>query len=454
MNCSGSKNSLCSDETCEVCFSKSFASSCRAKQWDPNNTISPREAFLSSSKKFSFICDSCGHLFTSVLHNLKKGKWCPYCSLPPKKLCQTESCVACFDKSFASHYRAKYWSKLNTCKARQVFLVSNVKYLFDCDKCGHCFDISLAVLAADRWCRYCSNQDRCANEECQHCFNNSFASSPYAKYWSSSNEPTPRHVAICSGKKYWFCCKICQHEFQMSPSQIGRGAWCPYCANQRLCNNKDCSVCFQKSFSSQPRSKYWSTKNIKTPREVASYSNLKYWFDCEVCSNEFQTMICNVTIADTWCPSCKNKTEMKLFDWLQLKYPLYTISKPGMQRFSWCKNIKTNKYLPFDFYIEEISTIIELDGPQHFKQISNWTPPEETSQRDRLKEYLSIKNGISVIRLLQTDVCKNKNNWESSLSDAIEYSTLQDDAKILWLYEENIIQEITHKGIIIFETRI
>ena len=38
--------------------------------------------------------------------------------------------------------------------------------------------------------------------------------------------------------------------------------------------------------------------------------------------------------------------------------------------------------LPFDFYIPDLDLIIELDGDQHFEQVSNWTPCNKTREKD------------------------------------------------------------------------
>ncbi|MFN3135355.1 MAG: DUF559 domain-containing protein, partial [Candidatus Kryptonium sp.] len=54
-------------------------------------------------------------------------------------------------------------------------------------------------------------------------------------------------------------------------------------------------------------------------------------------------------------------------------------------KFEWCCNPKTGRILPFDFCIEEKKVIIEVDGPQHFEQISNWTSPEKQKDRDFYK---------------------------------------------------------------------
>jgi hypothetical protein len=58
-----------------------------------------------------------------------------------------------------------------------------------------------------------------------------------------------------------------------------------------LCENEDCQTCFEKSFASHEKSKYWSDKNgIVKPRQVFKSVNTKYWFDCD-CGHEFETAV-------------------------------------------------------------------------------------------------------------------------------------------------------------------
>jgi hypothetical protein len=58
------------------------------------------------------------------------------------------------------------------------------------------------------------------------------------------------------------------------------------CNSKRLCEKENCKSCFEKSFASNEKSKYWSEKNgdIK-PRQVFKSANIKYWFDCVVVIN-------------------------------------------------------------------------------------------------------------------------------------------------------------------------
>jgi hypothetical protein len=61
--------------------------------------------------------------------------------------------------------------------------------------------------------------------------------------------------------------------------------------------------------------------------------------------------------------------------------------------FGWCASKTTNKLLPFDFFIPEYKIIIELDGPQHFRQISNWRTHEKQREIDLYKMDCANKNG-------------------------------------------------------------
>jgi very-short-patch-repair endonuclease len=95
----------------------------------------------------------------------------------------------------------------------------------------------------------------------------------------------------------------------------------------------------------------------------------------------------------------------------------------------WCKN-KT--YLPFDFCIPEHNIIIELDGNQHFVQISNWSSPEHQLKNDLSKQEKANQNEFSMIRLLQNDVMRDKCNWYEDLLKNIQ--TIIDEKRVQNIY--------------------
>jgi very-short-patch-repair endonuclease len=113
------------------------------------------------------------------------------------------------------------------------------------------------------------------------------------------------------------------------------------------------------------------------------------------------------------CPLCVNKGEKKVFENLLTLYPSIKYNC----KFDWCKNIKC---LPFDFVIPEHKIIIELDGCQHFKQISIWESPDKQFINDKYKEKCANNNGFSLIRLLQKDIFFDKYDWLKELLETIE----------------------------------
>jgi len=120
-----------------VIYSKSFASHYKSIFWSKKNNLSPKDVYKSSPKKYIFDC-SCGHEFIiSLNHVSSSNKWCGYCSTPANKLCDNDRCEKCYEKSFASHPKSEFWSKVNEIKPRQVFKNSYKSFIFNCNKCDH-----------------------------------------------------------------------------------------------------------------------------------------------------------------------------------------------------------------------------------------------------------------------------------------------------------------------------
>ena len=489
--CSVPCKKICDNIECKVCFDKSFASNEKSKYWSDKNKLKPRNIIKNSNSKYVFNCDICNHEFDMDLTVINRGGWCSYCS--GHKICLDIECKKCFDKSFASHEKSNYWSIKNKLKPREVFICTAESYKFDCNICFHEFDMKISsITSKNSWCQYCSNQSLCNDNDCKKCFDKSFASHEKANYWSANNNIIPRYVFKNSQKKYIFKCNECNHDFEGYLSVINRGGWCSYCSKNKLCDDNDCKICFDKSFASHEKAKYWSIKNKLKPREVtkkyshdkyifnckecnhesirplqnidenkshclyciipsrhlcydnecklcfdnsfASHekskywssknkliprqvfkgSEMKFWFDCIKCNNPFDKVIYSITSKNpSWCPHCSNKTETIIYD--EIKQIYANIVR--QYKVEWCKNIT---YLPFDFCIEENKIIIELDGRQHFEQVSNWSSPEKNLENDKYKEKCANENGYSVIRLLQEDVFNDKYDWKTELVNNIE----------------------------------
>ena len=328
---------------------------------------------------------------------------------------------------FSENPKSKFWSDRNEKKPDDVALNSHKKFWFNCE-CGHTFESSLLnINKGNNWCPYCYNRKLCGN--CDKCNEKSFASHSKSICWSDKNEIKPNEVLKGSEKKYYFNCDKCNHELLISLKKISsQGRWCSYCSHQKLCENKECSMCWDNSFASIERSKNLNDKIIN-PRMLFKSTNKKFDFDCDDCNKVFICQLSDIT-KGVWCSFCVNKTEKILFDKLIEKYD----SLKRQYKVNWCKNIK---HLPFDFVIEERKIIIELDGKQHFEQIGNWPSPEETRKNDIFKMKCANKNGFSVIRILQKDVYNNKYHWLNELVNNIEKITNENRVLNIYMCKNN-----------------
>jgi very-short-patch-repair endonuclease len=423
--CDGNKQKLCKYD-CKYCYDRSFAAHPRSEEWSDKNKDTPKDYFPGTKKKVWLYCDICFHDYeTSVGSITAKNVQCNFCT--DKNLCDND-CLGCHDKSFASHEKAHCWSLANEKSARQCFKHTADKYIFDCDICEHSFITSPKIIGQDKWCSYCGNKQLCSSETCKICFDKSFASSNKAKFWSDENKLQPREVFKASAVKYKFNCNKCHHSFMLPLHDVtSHNRWCYYCTEKKICSDENCDSCFDRSFASHPNSKYWLKRNGISPRNCALNSHEKYWFKCPKCKNRFCSSLDSIN-SGRWCPYCRHKTEAKFEFWI---IEIFEIQR--QPKFDWCKNSLTKRYFPFDFCIESLKIIIEIDGPQHFIQVSNWKSPERTQLRDRYKELCANKNGYTVIRLLQEDVYKDKNDWENVLLSSI--NRVRDSPTITTLYK-------------------
>jgi very-short-patch-repair endonuclease len=145
------------------------------------------------------------------------------------------------------------------------------------------------------------------------------------------------------------------------------------------------------------------------------------------------------------CSLCVNKTEGILNEYLVSIFP-DTISQ---YKVDWCKNPKTNQYLRYDFFIPSLNIIIELDGLQHFQQVSNWGDTYETQKRDKYKLQKALENNIIVIRLLQDDVFNDKIDWKGKLKDVI---IKYEEPEVVLLVEDESIYDYLFEKEDVIET--
>lgn len=417
-----SNRRLCDDLNCILCLEKSFAAHSRAKDWSDKNELAPRNVFKMSNEKFWINCQKCHHESYVILSHLSRSYGCGFCG--GNNLCEDQECMFCFEKSFSSHPQSSIWSDKNLESPRDVCKKSNKSFLFYCRECNHEFESTLSNIRSDKYCPYCYQHKLCIDNNCVFCFEKSFSSNSKSNYWSSKNTISPRNVTKSSAQSFWFDCMSCGHDFRTSLDSIRGGSWCPYCKGQNLCDDLECIFCFEKSFSSQKRSKNWSKRNIVTPRQITKCSGQSFWFDCSGCGYEFIAAVNNVR-AGKWCPNCRSsKLEKLCSEFLNQNNIVFEAE------FSF-EGHKSR----YDFRLTNSNILIEADGEQHFTLVPHFHRATETEteeqvfrrkqRTDRDKDKLAEANGYYLIRIDYTLT-------DEQITNLLTYLLgLSDDASLL-----------------------
>jgi very-short-patch-repair endonuclease len=147
----------------------------------------------------------------------------------------------------------------------------------------------------------------------------------------------------------------------------------------------------------------------------------------------FEASLYHVT-NNRWCPICKNKTELKVYDYL---ITIYSDTQHGA-RFDWCRSESTTRYLPFDILLPSIKILVEIDGPQHFEDMEHFKSYcKERREMDHIKQNLARQNGFSVIRIVQEDVWNDLIDWKQQLIDGINLICSKSNPSIHYISGDN-----------------
>jgi very-short-patch-repair endonuclease len=386
---------------------KSLEKSCNiySNIWSVRNALRPEEVSISNGSKFWFDCHTCLHDYQQRPCSKTKGAGCPYCAKANSILCGNLRCNFCLSKS--CYIYKEIWSIKNELNPEQVAISGDSKkHWFDCFTCNHDYQQVPYNKTRGQDCPYCSIPVKklCGNLNCKFCLKKSCYI--YKDIWNSRNALCSEQVSISSHKKYWFNCELCQHDYQQRPSdKTNNNQGCPFCSNQKLCGNLNCKFCLKKSCYIYKD--IWNSRNALNPEYVAISSNKKYLFDCHICKHTYHQTPHSKTNG-AGCPTCKNKTERKVADYL----------KQIIVKF--IKEFKFNDKKRYDFCIPEYKLIIEVDGDQHFRQVSNWNCPIQTLETDIQKTKIALENGYSVLRIYQPDILKDNIDWKACINENLK----------------------------------
>ncbi len=123
---------------------------------------------------------------------------------------------------------------------------------------------------------------------------------------------TPDRIVPGSGKKVWWKCHICGHEWITSVASRNRGAGCPNCSKGTQLSSFHNSMIARKGSLSETHpaiANEWDyARNYPlTPKDVLPGTNEKVWWKCQACGHEWKATV-HSRSSGVGCPLCANKT--------------------------------------------------------------------------------------------------------------------------------------------------
>jgi len=107
------------------------------------------------------------------------------------------------------------------------------------------------------------------------------------------------------------------------------------------------------------------------------------------------------------CSQCTRKTEAKFYEHYLPKYP----DMISQYKTDWCRSETSGREYPYDFCFPSLNILIEIDGPQHYRQVSNWQDPAIQNDRDKYKIKCALNNGYTIIHMCQEEIYDDTYDW-------------------------------------------
>jgi very-short-patch-repair endonuclease len=414
---------ICGDPNCEYCKKNSIVSHLHVNEWLPTNPP-PHTVFKGTYTEYDWQCKDCNHILHKSPHQ-GKVTWCKYCH---GHLCNSLECNTCYHNS-AEYYISQKDKPFTFILADTEFnkgidlrfTSHGSKRLADwkCIKCNHISRKSVCAImdSGDRGgqnCVHCSLGGKlCEDINCSHCYSRSCISvcPEIILWWNASKNAhkLDRILPTADIPKCWFTCPNCKHDYDMPLRAFtALGQRCPFCSSHRLCQaSANCKTCLSKTVAGSNKAHLYSDKNTTPAGEVfkSSAAPKRLW-KCEQGCEDYLAIPGNVIGKGSGCPSCFLKTERKLYEWCckHFKDVIQTFTLKGLKS-------KKDRPLRFDILINGHKVILELDGPQHFVQVSDWDDYRETQNTDIIKMNFAESEGYKIIRIYQPDVLNASDDW-------------------------------------------
>lgn len=436
--CTPRQSKLCRKKNCDICGKRRVDIDLLRQCWikEKNIGIDPVTDISKGSHKVCwFKCRLCSHHTNVSPKTFTSNRGCNFCNGNNLGLCVDTSCSVCNNRRDPE--MLKYWiyEKNIDIDPLTIRKNSHQRFWFRCKTCSHeTFCITENFNLQNLSCQYCDGGTfLCTNVQC--CICDKRRDPDLIKNWiyEKNGDVNPYTIPKYSIKKFYVHCKSCHHELLIHPASYTTRESCRYCSAGTiyLCNNYECSICLPNRFSSDTMCKYWKYEdNDIDPRDIRRGSDKRCVMTCNICNKDYHTTPHRIS-SGFWCGCRKNKTERMVLEWVRETYPQYEVVHQLI-----LPNCPRRR---FDITIQDLKLIIEVDGPQHTRQVEGWTPVDEVQKADIYKMCCASEEKYSMIRISQEDIWNDTVNWKNILSSYIKKYSSPSLLLVSWKDEYNNI---------------
>jgi len=193
-------------------------------EWHPtkNGKLTSRDVLPSSNKRAWWRCSKCDHEWESVIANRSNGNCCPACS---GQVATKQNNLSVKNKKLANEWHPIKNGKLTPC---DVMPGSGKKVWWKCVKCYYEWESIIGSRNNGNGCPACSG--RVATK--YNCL--AAKNKELAKEWhpTKNGKLIPYNVTQSSGKKVWWECSECDHEWEAVIAGRSNGSGCPACSGR------------------------------------------------------------------------------------------------------------------------------------------------------------------------------------------------------------------------------
>jgi len=350
-----------------------------------NGKIIVLSKYTTSKFKVHFKDTRCGHDWWSAAGPCyQRGSGCPICG-------------AKFGTRIKSTQQVK--KELDDCTNGEYTMLTKFKGMHKeivllHKKCGYKWSTRLdSVINGNQRCPDCSHHRKLTTEDFKQQVISSIGNdyTVLSEYKNSTTKIKMRH-------------EVCGTEYEVSPNNV-------------VTNHSRCPKCFGTPKHTQEEVQQIITDKLGPEfKLVSQYYNSKKPITVEHTTkhHKFSTRINTILQDAISCPIC-NESHMES---LTRQYLIaHNITFESQKRFPDCRY---KRELPFDFYLPENNTLIELDGGQHFKEVPYFNQREGLTTRtcrDTIKDKYCTDKGINLIRIGYSELDNLTNDLDKYLSN-------------------------------------